>query len=150
MRLLFRHISSSSWPAVGTRPSALLTVRVLCRPSPSSCLTDLTTQRAVLWVHTTNLSPNRFSTTCWQSLRWKRWPKLRIADAFLFIFFYFSSGWVGLDVGGGVAAVSLRASPRHRAPDRTQLLPRQDISGGDATAQDASTVCLKRHYLMTF
>lgn len=45
--LLPRHISLWSWPAVRTRPSALLTARVLCRPSPSSCPTGLTTQRAV-------------------------------------------------------------------------------------------------------
>lgn len=46
-------------------------------------------------------------------------------------------------MGGGLAAVSRGASPRRRAPDRTQLLPRQVISGGDATAQDAATDCLK-------
>lgn len=55
MRRPPRHISSWSWPAAGTRPSALLTARVPCRPGPSSCPTDPTTQRAALWV--TPLTP---------------------------------------------------------------------------------------------
>lgn len=46
-------------------------------------------------------------------------------------------------MGGGLAAVSHCPRPRHRAPDRTQLLPRQVISGRDATAQDLFTYCLK-------
>lgn len=44
------HISSWSWPAAGTWPSARLTAWVPCGPGPSSYLTDPITQRAALWV----------------------------------------------------------------------------------------------------
>lgn len=138
-RLPSRHISSWSWPAVATRPSALITARARSRPRPSSCPTDLTTQRAVLWVtrpphHTLLQKP------CWQIPQWKQWPQLLFSSFTLrFPSAYLSSDWVRSQVGGRLAAVSHRSGPRHRAPDGTELLPRQVISGGDATAQDVST-----------
>lgn len=55
----------------------------------------------------------------------------------------FSSGWLGLGVGGRVDAVPRRSGPRHWAPDGTQLLPRQVISGKDAAAQDISLQSVK-------
>lgn len=54
-------------------------------------------------------------------------------------FFVCSAEWVGPDVGGGLGEISRCTSSRCRAPDGTQLLPRQVISGGDATAQDVPT-----------
>jgi len=50
-------------------------------------------------------------------------------------------------MGGRLAAVSHSAGPRHRAPGGTQLLPRQVISGRDATAQDVATDCVKSETL---
>lgn len=46
-------------------------------------------------------------------------------------------------MGPGVGPVPCFPGPRHRAPDWTQLLPQQDISGGNATAQDIFTDFLR-------
>lgn len=63
------HISSSSWPAAGTWPSAQLTVRVPCGPGPSSYHTDPTTQRAAPWV--TPLAAS--AGPSWHIPHWKTW-----------------------------------------------------------------------------
>lgn len=63
------HISSSSWPAAGTRPSAPLTVWVPCGSGPSSYLTERITQRAALWV--TPLAAS--AGPSWHIPHWKTW-----------------------------------------------------------------------------
>lgn len=55
----------------------------------------------------------------------------------------FSSDGVRPDVGGGLAAAPRVPSARHRAPDWTELLPRQAVGGGDARAEDFYTQCTK-------
>lgn len=61
----------------------------------------------------------------------------------VFLCLLFFLEWVRPVVGGGLAAVSRGTGQRHWAPGWTKLLPRQVISGRDATAQDISTECLK-------
>lgn len=52
---------------------------------------------------------------------------------------FFPSDWVRPDVGGGLAAAPCGPSARYRAPDWTELLPRQAFGGRDTTAQDFYT-----------
>lgn len=61
-------ISSWSWPAAGTRPSARLTVWVPCGPGPSSYLTDPIIQRAALWVTPLLTRPKLENTTMHHTL----------------------------------------------------------------------------------
>lgn len=114
-------ISSWSWPAAGTRPSARLTVWGPCGPGPSSYLTDPITQRAALWV-TTSADTPQTGTHHHPSHSFK-----------------LSSDWVRPDVGGGLAAPPCGPSARCGAPDWTELLPRQAIGGRDTRAQNVYT-----------
>lgn len=66
-------ISSSSWPAAGTWPSAQLSVRVPCGPGPSSYHTGPTTQRAAPWV----------TPPSWHIPHWKTWSRVTSACCFL-------------------------------------------------------------------
>jgi hypothetical protein len=64
-------------------------------------------------------------------------------SALLFLLLPVSLEWLRLPMGPGVGPVPCFPGPRHRAPDWTQLLPQQDISGGNATAQDIFTDFLR-------
>lgn len=55
----------------------------------------------------------------------------------------FSLDGVRPHMGGGLAAAPRVPSARHRAPDWTELLPRQAVGGGDARAEDFYTQCTK-------
>lgn len=95
------HISSWSWPAAGTWPSARLTAWVPCGPGPSSYLTDPITQRAALWVTPLLIHPklenmtmhqiilNIFSLRLGQTWRgWRTgcssmWPECAISSSWL-------------------------------------------------------------------
>lgn len=50
-------------------------------------------------------------------------------------------------MGGRLAEAPHRSSARHRAPYRTQLLPRQVISGRDTADEDISTHLLNSQTL---
>lgn len=141
-RLLSQHISLWFWPAVVTRPLALLTVRAHFEPSPLSCPTDRTTLRPVQWV-APRLNPSLLLPSPHGGVK----PlKLRISFELNVSSVSVSSDCLGLVLGGGLVKFPLNSCQRRWAPDRTELLSRQDISGGDATAQDVSTYSLtKRH-----
>lgn len=146
-----QHISTLSWPAVGIPPWARLPVMVPYRPSPSSCPTDLTTQRAVLWVTRpaplllSSRQPTRPISVKNSDDRMEKNNFVIDLLSPLFVSFLVS---FTVGMGGGVAAVSCSTSPRYWAPDWTKLLPRQATSWRDATAQNAAADCVKRHNWM--
>lgn len=141
-----QHISTLSWPAVGIPPWARLPVMVPYRPSLSSCPTDLTTQRTVLWVTLPApllLSSHQPTHPISVKNPDDRVGKNNFVIDSLSLLFVSSSVSFTLGVGGGVAAVSCSTSPRRWAPDWTKLLPRQATSRRDATAQNAAADCVK-------